>query len=180
MRYLWIVIAAAGILAALMFAYRHRPENAVRRLSPGDHPPAPEFSLSTIDGQTLDLASYRSKVVLLDFWATWCTPCREETPRFVQLQDKYRDQGLQIIGISMDDTVEPVLQFYRQFHMNYPVALGDAKLGELYGGVLGLPIAFLIGRDGHIYFKHIGATDFSLFEREIAQLLSAKPAGLAQ
>jgi peroxiredoxin len=89
----------------------------------------------------------------------------------VELQNKYRDQGLQIIGISMDDGPAPVREFYQRFNMNYPVGMGDAKMGELYGGVLGLPIAFLIGRDGRIEAKHIGATDISVFEREIKALL---------
>ena len=125
-------------------------------------------------GQTFDLSAYRGKVVLLDFWATWCDPCREEIPHFVELQDKYRDQGLQIVGISMDDGPEPVRDFYQRFHMNYPVAMGNAKIGELYGGVLGLPIAFLIDRDGRIEAKHIGATDRSVFEREIQALLQSQ------
>ncbi len=89
----------------------------------------------------------------------------------MELQNKYRDQGLQIIGVSMDDEAEPVRDFYQQFKMNYPVVMGNAKTGELYGGVLGLPITFLIGRDGRIYKKHIGATDIAVFEREIVSLL---------
>ncbi len=113
-------------------------------------------------------------MVLLDFWATWCDPCREEIPHFVELQNKYRDQGLQIVGVSMDDSPEPVLDFHQQFKMNYPVVMGNAQTGELYGGVLGLPIAFLIGRDGRIYSKHIGATDIAVFEREITILLRTK------
>jgi len=76
-----------------------------------------------LNNQPLDLANYRGKVVLLDFWATWCTPCRGEIPHFVELQNTYAEQGLQVIGISMDDDVKPVREFYRQFEMNYPVAL---------------------------------------------------------
>jgi len=127
-----------------------------------------------LSGQQLNLSEYRGKLVLLDFWATWCDPCREEIPHFVELQNKYRDQGLQIVGISMDDGPEPVRDFYQSFKMNYPVVMGNATTGELYGGVLGLPIAFLIGRDGRIYSKHIGATDISVFEGEIATLLRVK------
>ena len=135
---------------------------------------APEFSLSTLTGEKLKLSDYRGKVVLLDFWATWCGPCREEIPHFVELQNQYRDQGFQIIGVSMDDSPEPVRDFCRQFQMNYPVVMGDAKTGELFGGVLGLPIAFLIGRDGRIYSKHIGATDIAVLDREITALLQAR------
>lgn len=124
-----------------------------------------------MDGKQLSLSSYRGKVVLLDFWATWCVPCREEIPHFAELQQKYGDRGLQIIGVSMDDSSDPVGLFYQQFHMTYPVVMGNARIGELYGGVLGLPIAFLIDRDGHIHAKHIGATDASIFEKEIGGLL---------
>jgi thiol-disulfide isomerase/thioredoxin len=127
-----------------------------------------------LSGQQLHLSEYRGKLVLLDFWATWCDPCREEIPHFVELQNRYRDQGLQIVGVSMDDSPEPVRDFYQRFKMNYPVVMGNATTGEHYGGVLGLPIAFLIGRDGRIYSKHIGATDISVFEGEIATLLGVK------
>lgn len=137
-------------------------------------PVAPDFTLPQLDGKPLNLYSYRGKVVLLDFWATWCVPCREEIPHFVELQDKYRDQGLQILGVSMDDSVDPVRPFARQFHMNYPVVMGNAKIGEEYGGVLGLPIAFLLDRDGRIVKKHIGATSPDVFEGEIKTLLSSK------
>lgn len=133
---------------------------------------APDFTLPQLDGKPLTLSSYRGKVVLLDFWATWCVPCREEIPHFVELQDKYRDQALQIVGISMDDSVDPVRPFAQHFHMNYPVVMGNAKIGDEYGGVLGLPIAFLLDREGRIVKKHIGATAPDVFEREINSLLS--------
>jgi thiol-disulfide isomerase/thioredoxin len=142
-----------------------------------DHPFAPKFSLTDISGQKLTLDDYKGKVVVLDFWATWCGPCRIEIPEFVALQKRYRDQGLAMIGISMDDGPDPVKDFYKQFNMNYPVALGDAKLAELYGGILGLPTTLLIGRDGRIYAKHVGATDISVFEGEIKELLAAQTGG---
>lgn len=144
---------------------------SMRRKHGPEHRPAPDFSLPRLNGPTLQLSSYRGKVVLLDFWATWCVPCREEIPHFVELQQRYGDRGLQIIGVSMDDSPEPVRDFYQQFHMNYPVVMGTAKTGELYGGVLGLPIAFVIGKDGLIYSKKIGAADMAVLEREIQKLL---------
>ena len=144
------------------------------RVTPAEHPFAPEFSLPDMTGQPLKLSDYRGKVILLDFWATWCGPCREEIPHFVELQNKLGGQGFQVIGVSMDDGPEPVRDFYRQFKINYPVVMGNAKIGELYGGVLGLPIAFVIGRDGRIYSRHIGATELSLLEREIEAQLQAQ------
>ncbi len=139
----------------------------------GGHLLAPPWSLTDITGQKLNLSDYKGKVVLLDFWATWCGPCRIEIPWFVELQEKYRDPGFAVIGISMDDGPGPVREFYKQYKMNYPVAMGDDKLGELYGGILGLPTTFLIGRDGRIYAKHVGATDLAVFEEEIKHLLAA-------
>ena len=140
----------------------------------GDHPLAPAFTLTDLSGQKLSLSDYKGKVVLLDFWATWCGPCRIEIPGFVELQNRYRDQGFTIIGISSDDGPDPVRQFYTEYKMNYPVAMEDKSVGQLYGGILGLPTAFLIGRDGRIYAKHVGATDLTVFEDEIKQLLAAK------
>ncbi len=138
------------------------------------HSPAPDFSLQDLDGKPLDLANYRGKVVLLDFWATWCAPCRGEIPHFVEFQDKYRDHGLQVIGISMDDGPKPVHEFYRQFKMNYPVALGNEKVAGAYGGVLGLPVTFLIGRDGRVAAKYVGEVQMPTLEQAIESLLQAK------
>ncbi|MCL5671166.1 MAG: redoxin domain-containing protein [Acidobacteria bacterium] len=141
----------------------------------GEFPEAPEFSLTSLSGDKIDLKDYRGKVVLLDFWATWCGPCRIEIPGFVELQRKYRDQGFAVIGVSMDDSPQPVREFYNQFHMNYPVVMGSDKIGELYGGIMGLPTSFLIGRDGRIYAKHVGTTDVAVFESEIKELLAVQP-----
>ena len=163
---------AIVVLLGLYFFERSGRSRGLRSTTTGV--PAPDFSLPQLNGELLQLSTYRGKVVLLDFWATWCDPCREEIPRFVNLQDKYGQQGFEIIGISMDDTADPVRDFYQRFRMNYPVVLGNAQIGELYGGVLGLPIAFLLERDGRIYAKHIGAMDASVLEREIVSLLANK------
>ncbi len=135
---------------------------------------APDFSLTDLRGKKLDLASYRGKVILLNFWATWCGPCRTEIPLFIELQNKYRNRGLQLVGISLDDDERPVRDYYRQLKMNYPVAVGDANLAERYGGILGLPVSLVIGCDGRIYSRHTGKADVSLIEQEVARLLHGK------
>ena len=168
---------AIALVIGLYFVNRYWIAPAVRAQSKGDgsHPAAPTFSLTDITGQPLRLSDYHGKVVVLDFWATWCGPCRIEIPGFIELQKRYGTQGFAIIGISMDDSPEPVVDFYKELQMNYPVAVGNGRLGELYGGIPGLPTTFLIGRDGRIYAKHVGATDPALFEGEIKELLSGSP-----
>ncbi len=131
----------------------------------------PGFSLTGIDGKTLDSSDYRGKVVLLDFWATWCVPCQTEIPRFVAFQKKYGAQGFQVVGISMDDSTEPVQHFYTKFNMNYPVALGNATLADQFGGVLGLPLTFLISRDGTIVKQYDGKANLDKMEEDIRLLL---------
>ena len=166
-------LAAFALVAVLASVYLYRHSGKARSNSPSlQHRVAPDFTLPLLDGGQVRLSSYRGKVVLLDFWATWCVPCRAETPHFVELQQKYGDRGLQIIGVSMDDSPDPVRPFVQQFHVNYPVVMGTADVGSAYGGVLGLPIAFLLDREGKIQAKHIGATDAAVFEKEIVSLLA--------
>jgi len=119
-------------------------------------------------------------VVVLDFWATWCGPCRVEIPGFIDLQKRYAAQGFTMIGISMDESPEPVVDFYKELQMNYPVAIGNDRLGELYGVMQGYPTTFVIGRDGRIYAKHVGAYDPGVFETEIKELLAASAADEAK
>ena len=135
---------------------------------------APAFSLTDIDGKPLTLASYKGKVVLLDFWATWCVPCQAEIPHFVEFQNNYAAKGFQVIGISMDDGPDPVHPFYQQYKMNYPVAMGSTQLAESYGGILGLPVTFLIDRDGRIAAKYRGQTDAGIIQQKLEDLLAQK------
>jgi peroxiredoxin len=174
--------AAVVAVAALYLANRywiapltmHQAQAHAKSASDPDQPLAPDFTLTALNGQKLSLADYKGKVVLLDFWATWCGPCRIEIPGFIELQNKYRDQGFTVIGISMDEGgPEVVKEFYQDYKMNYPVALGTQTVSELYGGVYGLPTTFVIGRDGRIYSRHPGAEPASVFEDEVKTLLGA-------
>lgn len=138
------------------------------------HTKAPEFVRTDLEHTRLDLNAYRGKVVLLNFWATWCAPCQVEMPTFVAWQNKYGAQGLQIVGVSMDDDPAPVRAAYRKLKLNYPVAMGDVKLGNLYGGVLGLPITFLIDRHGEIRAEFQGETDPGKIETQVLSLLRGR------
>jgi len=134
--------------------------------------PAPEFTLRDLNGASLDLASFRGKVVLLNFWATWCGPCQVEMPVFAKWQQLYGPQGLQIVGISMDDEPALARKLSAKLKLNYPVAMGDEKLGQLYGGVMGLPLTYLIDRHGVIRAKYQGETDPKIIEAELKNLLT--------
>jgi thiol-disulfide isomerase/thioredoxin len=135
---------------------------------------APRFVRPDLSGKRIDLGDYRGDVVLLNFWATWCGPCLIELPTFSSWQGKYGHQGLQIIAVSMDDDSAPVGKAVRRLHIKVPVIMGDEKLGNEYGGVLGLPVTYLIGRDGRIAARISGETDLKKMESKVRELLSAR------
>jgi peroxiredoxin len=166
-----ILVAIALAIGFYEFARHHTARSGAGGPAGAVGSTAANFSSQDIDGKPLDLASYHGKVVLLDFWATWCVPCQAEIPHFVEFQDKYHDQGFSAVGISMDDGPEPVKAFYQKYKMNYPVAMGTTKLAESYGGILGLPVTFLIGRDGRIAAKYVGLTETEKIQQKLESLL---------
>jgi len=131
---------------------------------------APQFTLTDVTGRPLALSNYRGKVVILDFWAPWCPPCRREIPDLVSLQQQYASQGLQIIGIGLDQPGN-VAAFVQQNGINYPVAVGNDAIANLYGGVSGIPTTFIIDKQGNITNRFEGFTDRTVFEQEIKKLL---------
>jgi cytochrome c biogenesis protein CcmG, thiol:disulfide interchange protein DsbE len=141
----------------------------VAQLKIGDA--APAFTIKTINGKSVSLSDFRGDVVLLNFWATWCGPCQTEMPRFMRFQRQYGPQHFQVIGISMDDSDAPVRTFAAKLKVNYPIAVGTAKLAGSYGGILGMPITLLIDRSGNIAKRYEGAVDLDVIERDIEQLL---------
>ena len=133
--------------------------------------PAPDFKLTTLEGKALSLADYKNKVVLLNFWATWCGPCRAEVPDLVELQNKYKDQ-VQIIGLVVDDDDQAAIKkFAAEFGINYPVALATDAMRLEYGGIPVLPTSFVLDAQGRIVQKHEGLRDPVLYEVEIRALL---------
>lgn len=121
---------------------------ALQKLTPGMTPPP--FSRTGLDGKPVNLAAFKGKVVLLDFWASWCAPCVVIIPHFRDWQARWSKRGFQVIGISMDDSASEARAAATRLGVNYPVIMGDAKLAIQYGGILGLPVEMLVGRDGRI------------------------------
>jgi cytochrome c biogenesis protein CcmG, thiol:disulfide interchange protein DsbE len=133
--------------------------------------PAPEIARADLNGTRVTLKTLRGNVILLNFWATWCAPCQIEMPVFNQWQQQYGPRGFHVIGISMDDDAAPVRRLLAKLKTNYPNAMGDAHLGERYGGVLGLPLTFLIDRNGVVRARFQGETDLKTIEKELKTML---------
>jgi peroxiredoxin len=144
------------------------PENAVCR---GEGAANYDFTLRGPSGETITLADYRGQVVLLNFWGTWCPPCRVEVPAFVEVQDAYRDRGFVIIGVAVEDTAEAVRAFAEEMNVNYPLAMSQDDIEHAYGPIYGLPLSYFIARDGSICRKHFGELSKERVEKEIAPLL---------
>jgi len=141
-------------------------------LQAGEAPIAPDFTLTNVAGGTLTLSDYKGKVVILDFWDTWCPPCKKEIPGFIELQDKYGDQGLVIIGAAFGRYgEETVAEFAKEWKMNYPVVIAGQAVNNSYGGIQSIPTTFVIDTQGRARSRHVGYVDKAVFEKEILALL---------
>jgi peroxiredoxin len=133
---------------------------------------APEFELKDADGKTVRLSDYKGKVVLLDFWATWCGPCKIEIPWFIEFERQYKDKGFAVIGVSMDEEGWTVVKpFVTELAINYRVLQGNDSTADLYGGVSALPTTFLIDREGRVAWKHEGLAGKDDFEDRIKNIM---------
>jgi peroxiredoxin len=135
-------------------------------------PLAPDFTVKDSTGADLRLSSYKGKVVLLNFWATYCVPCRTEIPWFIEFDKTYRDKGFAVVGISMDDDWEPVKPYLAEKKIGYRIGLGTEALAKLYGGLDALPETYLIDREGRVAAHHVGLAPKAEVEKEIAQALA--------
>ncbi len=137
---------------------------------------APGFTLRTVDGKKISLSNYRGKAVLINFWATWCTPCQIEMPWLIALRSKYSGQGFEILGVSEDDADTPrakVAKFGQQHHINYPLLMGDDVVSRQYGGIEFLPTSYFVGRDGKVVAETAGLNSEDDVEANIKKALAA-------
>ena len=176
-----IVVVAVVIALMLFFGIRKAHRAPVAELgpatsgSPAKSRPAPDFSLQSLDGKTLRLSDFKGKAVLLNFWATWCEPCKIEMPWFVDLQNKYGAQGLQVLGVAMDDSdKKDIAKFVKDMGVNYPVAIGKEAVGNDYGGVQFLPETFFIDRAGRVQDKVFGLKGKGEIEDSIKKILASQ------
>ena len=173
-----LVVVAVIVAAMLYFGFhmaRRGGSDAPSILSKST--PAPDFTLEQLSGGTLKLSDLRGKAVLLNFWATWCGPCKIETPWLVEMQNQYGNQGLQVIGVAMDDSgKDEISKFAKDMGVNYPVLLGKEAVGDAYGGVPALPESFFIGRDGKIVDRIIGLKGKAEIEDAIKKTLKTEAA----
>jgi thiol-disulfide isomerase/thioredoxin len=159
----------ALLVAAAAFAQPQGEGNVIRFVRNPD--PAPDFKLEGLDGKPLSIAGSHGKVILLNFWATWCGPCRAEIPDLIELQTKYRDR-LQIIGLTVDDDdAGEIKRVVEQTGINYPVAMASIEVRRKYGGIAALPTSFMLDSQGRVMQKHEGLHDPLLYELEIRALL---------
>ena len=168
-----IVIAMVVTLMVVFGIQKSRKPRSQPRVSAGDLRIAPDFTLPSLDGKTVHLSDFRGKAVLLNFWATWCEPCKVEMPWIVDLQKQYGPLGLQVVGVAMDDaSTAEIAKFTAKMGVNYPVVVGQDQVGDAYGGLPFLPTTFYIGRNGKIVDKVLGIKGRGEIEDDIKKALA--------
>ena len=167
------LFAAILLMAAVLGGCSSSLTTRAAEASANSRKAAPDFSLTGTNGVSVKLSNYRGKVVLLNFWATWCGPCKAEIPWFVEFEKLYKDRGFAMLGVSMDeDGWQAVQPFVKQRAINYPVMIGNDRVAQLYGGIDSLPSTFLIDREGRIASMHLGLVSRHDYEAEILKLIA--------
>lgn len=137
--------------------------------------PAKDFSLSDLENNQVSLANFKNKIIVLNFWATWCSPCKKEIPDLVDLHKKYREKGVVVVGIALDEEGSTVVKpFIQEYKVNYPILLGNEQISKDYGGIIGVPTSFILDAKGNVYKKYVGYRPVSEYERDIDALLKAQ------
>jgi thiol-disulfide isomerase/thioredoxin len=191
---LLVLVACLAFAGAVVYHAMHNPQGtagqalaAMHGMAPGADPAvirfvkdpesAPILQAQDLSGKTISTADFKGKVVLLNFWATWCPPCREEIPELISLQTQYKDR-LQIVGVSEDeDPPQKVLQFVQRVGMNYPVVMATPELTDAYGGVPALPTSFVIDPQGRVVQRHTGLYPIETYVQEVRALLGLPVTG---
>ena len=180
----WLAMGAVALALGLIWVAPGIEQHVEPGATTADYPGEPDdveatgkpakldFTLKDMHGVDVHLESFKGKIILLNFWATWCGPCRAEIPSLVELQEQYKDD-LVVLGLSVDDTAEKLLPYAAEFKMNYPVLVGNGRedVQEAFGPLFGIPVSVIIGRDGVIARKHSGIATKEQIEREITPLL---------
>ncbi|MGD1093360.1 MAG: TlpA disulfide reductase family protein [Bryobacteraceae bacterium] len=170
-------ITVTMLAAALFTGCSYSPTSVKAAVKPEkERKLAPNFALKNATGQTVKLSDYRGKVVVLNFWATWCGPCKVEIPWFVDFQQTYKDKNFTVLGVSMDDDGwKAVTPYLAEHKLNYPVVIGSEEVSQQYGGIEALPTTFVIDQEGRIASIHQGLISKSEYENEIRNLLDKDP-----
>jgi len=169
----WTRFAAAAAIAAVAGCAAPKDTATVAGCAQDAKPANLNFTVEDLEGNDVTLSTHTGKVILLDFWATWCGPCKFEIPGFIELYTQYGSQGLQVLGFSVDDAVPALKEYAAQMKMNYPILVGQGRedVQEAFGPMPGLPTTFIIGRDGKVCTSHTGFTEKEKFEQQIKALL---------
>jgi cytochrome c biogenesis protein CcmG/thiol:disulfide interchange protein DsbE len=168
-----LFVAVLAMLASGKYLDRTRKHGPLKLVGNVQGLPAPDFQLPSLDGSKVKLSDFRGKAVLLNFWATWCPPCKVEMPWFADLQKQYGKDGLVILGVAMDDSApDKIAQFASEMGVNYPILLGTDQLSDDYGNVDSLPTIFYISRDGTIVDKMVGLFDRKDIEDAVKKSLN--------
>ncbi len=174
-----LIVVAVVISLMLVFGIQKTRHTSIQQIGAGklQGQPAPDFTLTSLDGKTMKLSDFRGKAVLLNFWATWCEPCKIEMPWFVDLQKKYSAQGFTVIGVAMDDSSpSDIADFAKKMGVNYPVLIGKEAVGNQYGGIPYLPSSFYIDRDGKVVDRIFGLVSKSEIETDIQKAMAGQVA----
>lgn len=157
----WRAIAVVSLILLACAGDREKPSIFLE---------ANDFTLPALSGDTITLSKFKGKVVILDFWATWCPPCRAKIPALVELQEEYRERGLQILGVSIDRDKETLKDFYKEHGINYPVLMDDGEVAKRFG-VTAIPTTYIIDREGTLVKKYVGPREKEVFRNDIEPLI---------